>query len=301
MEFYLTSSFAVPSTSVKAYDINRMAAASVKYGITPVVKAGFDLHLGQEGNVPAAVINMTGIPNESHFRYLRELELQNVSVINSVSRTKTADDKMLCYLELKYNHIPVPKTLNLNPLGLSNIARMCDEITDRLGFPCIIKLPNSGLGYGVVKVDNASQLSDLLAMLLLSMGRFGSSDWTANLLAQEYVEISAGKAIRVIVLNNKCVGALYKANSVGWKTNTHATGWSRSPYEIGPELERLSLRVCEVLGLAFAGIDFHILENGFSVGEVNSCPNFEAFEKIYPDINLSELLIEYLMNNLINK
>ena len=297
MEIYLTSSFAVPSTSVKAYDMKRMTASCVKYGFTPVIKSGFDLHLGQEGNLPFAAINMTGPPNETHFRYLRELELQNVNVINPIAKSKTADDKMLCYLELKYNHIPVPKTFNLNPLSVFNVDTVCDEIEELLGFPCVIKLPNAGLGYGVVKVDTSDQLSDLLTMLLLSMGRFGSSDWTANLLAQEYVEESAGKAIRLFVLNNKCMGAMLKTNTYGWKTNLRkCQHGSREPFEISPELEKLSLRVCEVLGLSFAGLDFHILENGFSVGEVNCCPDTSTFEEKFPDINLSDKLIEYLIN-----
>ena len=290
---YLTFNQAPKYFNIKPYEIENVTRAAEQRGYNARIISPNDMYDVADEDLPFAAIAMQGGVTETHLRFLRDLELRGVKTVNPVFSTRIADDKMLSYIELKNANFPIPKTIDLNVHA--DINNNVNKISTKLKFPCVIKIPNSGLGFGIHRVMNANELYDLLGLLALCTLRRYDNHIAANLLAQEYVKDSEGRAIRVVVVDNKCIGALYKTNSSGWKTNSSNLGRKTEPYHIDSVLEKLSLDICKHLNLNFAGIDFHTTPDGYLIGEINSSPILEHFESMYPNIKVSELLLDFLI------
>lgn len=296
-EIYLTLNVHPSLFPYKNYEFDRLRVASEEKGFTARILPCYEVQEVSDEELPFGVINMSGPVTDTHLRLLRDLELRGVRIINPIYDSIIADNKMLSYIELKNLGFPIPKTRDFNVWHLTGRPTIIQEIEDTIGFPCVIKIPDAGLGWGIHRVMNPGELRDLMGLLGMCTWRRLDGQLSSSLIIQEYMQYSEGRAVRVVVVDGKCVGALYKTNELSWKTNSTAVGWTREPYEIDPVLEKMSIDICKHFNLGFAGIDFHFTETGFAVGEINSSPNMEYFERIFPDINLSHLLIDYLINN----
>lgn len=299
----LTTNLPLQFIPYKLYDLEQLKASIEKFGYTPKLITPKEMSIPLE-EVPLAAINCTGYPVDSHLRFLRDLELKGVKVPNLVFNAKVADDKMLSFIEMSNAGIPVPKSIDLNLGYGTEFANILSMIDRTLGFPVVVKVPNSALGYGVHLVHTVEQLDELMNLVALSNLRNTLGHMTTNLLIQQYIPETKGSAVRVVVINKKCVGAYKRTNKHSWKTTQSSKTWGfgiggknedlRIPYQVTKEIEDLCLNVCDVLNLNFAGIDLLFGPNGFLVGEVNTSPNHEPFDNTHPDINLSDSLIKYL-------
>ena len=86
---------------------------------------------------------------------------------------------------LSRHDIPIPKTVVLHPITQVDAAR-------ELGFPCVLKRPDSSFSRGVVKVGNQSELEEQLKIL------FEESDLV---VAQEFLPTTFDW--RIGILNRK--------------------------------------------------------------------------------------------------
>jgi RimK family alpha-L-glutamate ligase len=299
-----------PIAAFRMAEINLFLDMISRFGFVPKIVADrelFESFLPE--SLPYAVINCAGYPTESHLRYLRNLEVNGVKVLNTVYDTKIADDKMLAYIELSNKGIPMPKSIDLNLSWQWNWAEAIEYINNTMGFPCVIKSPVFGFGYGVHKVDTAIQFDDLYGLLVQSTPRFSNGHVWPNLLVQEYIPETFGKCVRVMVLDGQCLGAMFRGNNSDWKTghpvrlNRNDGSWGggragyneyREKFELTPELIDLSLKTCKILNLNFAAIDFFFGKDGFLVNEINTAPNITAFHDTNPEINIYEKILEYI-------
>jgi RimK family alpha-L-glutamate ligase len=296
-EIYLTLNVTPGLFPYKNYEIERLRIAAEEKGIITRVVPTLEMQDVSDDDLPFGAINMSGPATETHLRFLRDLEMRGVRHINPIYDSMIADNKMLSYIELKNLGFPIPKTKDFNVWYLTSRPTIIQEIADTIGFPCVIKIPDAGLGWGIHRVMNPGELRDLMGLLGMCTWRRIDGQLSSSLIIQEYMQYSEGRAVRVVVVDGKCIGALYKTNALSWKTNSTSEGWTRQSYEIDPALEKMSIDICKHFNLGFAGIDFHFTETGFAIGEINSSPNMEYFERIFPDVNISQLLIDYLINN----
>ncbi len=222
---------------------------------------------------------------------LKALSDTNVPLFNSYDAITVCDDKMMTYLALADKGIPLPKTL----AGLMCFSKKeqikpesVDIIEAELGYPLIVKESYGSQGKGVYLAHDRTELCAVLEKVKCKPH-----------LLQKYVWTSFGKDVRVIVIGGKVAGAMLRQSDKDFRSNIGAGG-SGEAYEITPEVEELCLKVAEILGLDYCGIDLLFGEDGFIVCEVNSNAFFAGFEAS-TGINVAELYAEYIVKNIKNK
>lgn len=114
---------------------------------------------------------------------------------------------------------------------------------------------------------------------------------------QEYIESSKGQDVRIHVVGNEIVTAMKRVNKNDFRANI-TNGGSMEKYQPTKEQCEMALKVCEKLGLDFAGVDIMFGKNGEPVlCEVNSNAHFK---NIYDctGVNVAEKIIDYILKKI---
>jgi RimK family alpha-L-glutamate ligase len=230
---------------------------------------------------PAAFVPRTGSETTMFARsIIRQMEsTPGVVVVNSADSVMAARDKLLAHQALAAAGVPFPKTvLARQP---SDVAKMVKLVG---GPPVILKLLSGTHGKGVMLGKDLDEIQASLETV-----------WALNetLLIQEYMNHDPGADIRVIVVGGRVIGAMRRVAQLGrFRANVHQ-GAAVEAHPMDEELEWLALRVTEVMGLDFAGVDLVRARDGYSVIEVNSAPGFEGFERA-TQVNVGAELLRYV-------
>jgi len=207
-------------------------------------------------------------------KYLaRMLEKLGIRLFNRSSFVELCDDKMLTHIEVANHNIPTPKTI-AGPLIFDSSTyediedKMLDDIKNKMVFPIIIKGVYGSLGLNMVLVESKDKLKD---QYLKMRGQ--------PLLFQEYIKSSYGKSVRVIVIDNKIVGAFERYNPNDYRSNYHE-GASSKAIEINDSIMDIINKLLSFLNIEYAGVDLLFGENNMMFCEMNSNAFFEEFEKI---------------------
>lgn len=186
--------------------------------------------------------------------------------INSAQSLYVSHDKYLTYLALRQAGVPTPRTLLV--FGLGPALKAAEE----LGYPVIVKPTDGSWGRLVNLARSPEDLTSIIThkrQLEPSMQEF---------LVQEYVD-KPGRDIRVTVVSGRAVAAIYRIASTDWRTNT-ARGGRAEPVKIDQELEEISVKAAEAVGVLYAGIDVVESKEGYKVLEVNGVPEFKNVQRV---------------------
>lgn len=194
---------------------------------------------------------------------LREMELKGIVVVNPSEAFLKARDKYMSLLLLSKHGVPVPDTI------VTEDEQVVVEAVKEWG-TVVIKPIIGSLGFGSVKV-NDPDIAFRVARTLLSLGH--------PIYVQRHIE-KPGRDIRVFTIGKSVLAAAYRIAAPGqWKTNV-AQGANTEPAKITRELENLALKVVEILGLEYAGIDIAEAPNGeYYVLEANVAPLWEGLAR----------------------
>jgi ribosomal protein S6--L-glutamate ligase len=216
----------------------------------------------------------------SRISLLEALEFTGVRIFNAAYSHRRAKDKLATLVWLAHHNIPIPKTTVTERLAVAVAA------TKRYGD--IVSKPLRGSqGQGVFRLQDPDLAFRIFKILQ-----------TANqtIFVQKFIE-TPGRDIRVFVVGDRVIGAMYRYAKVGqWKTNV-SRGGKPQPCEVTPELEALALKSTKAMEMDFAGVD--ILEDGeqFVVSEVNSAPNWSGLQKA-TGVDVAEEIVDYILNEL---
>jgi len=298
-EILITSNISLDFT---IRNVNRYIDACKDFGYTTRIVHSFNMH--QEQDNPYGVINLAGFPNESHLRFIRKLEIQGVKVLNPAYNAMIADDKALFNLEMTKLNMPVPKTVDLH---ISNHNRaMPDYIEREVGFPCVIKFPRLGYGIGVHLVKTKEEFEGIFDLVALCSSKSANYISNTNLIAQEYIHETAGRQIKVFVLNKEVIGSWYYNNPNSWKIGRKGIGVKsladlangNVTFElttIDSILEKNCIKIFDELGINFGCLDVFFGKDGYLFNEINTAP---GFDRCYLDnIKVAHLAVEYLINS----
>ena len=119
-----------------------------------------------------------------------------------------------------------------------------------------------------------------------------------NTLLEEYV--TNKKDYRVILINKKSLGVVYKEN----KNNKIVNFYSGAVFHKVdfPELEQIAEKICNLLDLDYCGIDFVVNDDTkkIYVLEINFFAKFEGFESVYGKGLILKKIKEYFGNSVNN-
>ncbi len=220
-------------------------------------------------------------------RYLEQL---GYPVFNSAHAIETCDDKALTHLALMNSGIPMPRTV-LAPKTFDNIGYtndlFLDEIARKLGFPMVVKECFGSFGQQVYLVKNLEELRAQLRLLGVK-----------PVLFQEYVGSSFGRDIRLQVVGDRVIAAMYRYSDNGDFRANLTIGGKMKPFEPDDTQYELALRCCKLIGLDFAGVDMLFGEQGEPiVCEINSNAHFK---NIYDctGVNAADAIITHVKSRL---
>ncbi len=256
-------------------------------------RAGFSVdRIGHEDfgdltEYDALFIRETTFVNHHTYRFARRAALEGMVVIDDPDSILRCTNKVYLAERLARAGIPMPETRIVTRGNLQ-------ELGAALGFPLVLKQPDSAFSRGVVKASNEEELkleasrllksSDLLVAQAFQPTDF---DWR--------VGVFAGKALYV---------CRYFMAPKHWQIIQHASdgnsmteGKSETlPVEEAPkDLIRTAVRAANAMGDGLYGVDIKQVGNRYLVIEVNDNPSIEAGVE---DAVIGKLLYQTIMDEM---
>jgi glutathione synthase/RimK-type ligase-like ATP-grasp enzyme len=215
----------------------------------------------------ALFIRETTAVNHHTYRFARRASSEGLIVIDDPVSIVRCTNKVYLAELLDRHDIPMPKTIVLHRENATSGA-------EELGFPCVLKRPDSSFSRGVVKVHSEQELNEQLALL------FEDSDLV---VAQEYVPTTFDW--RIGILNRKPLFACkYFMADDHWqivhqdRDGDERYGKSETiPVELAPRRAvGAALKAATLIGDGLYGVDVKESNKKFYVIEVNDNPNIDA-------------------------
>ncbi|HDS45090.1 MAG TPA: RimK family alpha-L-glutamate ligase [Methanomicrobia archaeon] len=190
------------------------------------------------------------------FDLIRQFEAV-IPVMNTSAAIQNAANKFYSFVLFQRAHLPIPRTLVTAELdvGLSAIAAWGSAI---------VKPIFGSQGKGIIMLSEEDpKVSSNLEVLLKERG---------VLYIQEFVP-NPGRDIRVFVVGEDALGAMYRVSLDGSVISNLSQGGRPVLCELTEELRDLAVRATKAVGANFAGVDLIESEDGLLVLEVNGTPS----------------------------
>ncbi|MFW9831576.1 MAG: RimK family alpha-L-glutamate ligase [Candidatus Thorarchaeota archaeon] len=216
----------------------------------------------------------------SRISILEALEFSGIRVFNSAYSHRRAKDKLATLVWLAHHGIPIPRTTVTERLAVAVAA------TKR--YNDIVSKPLRGSqGQGIFRLQD-SDLAFRIFKILQTENQ--------TMLIQEFIT-TPGRDIRVFVVGDRVVGAMYRYAKPGdWKTNV-SRGGKPKKCPLSKDLEALALKATTAMKMDFAGIDILESKDGLVVSEVNSAPNWSGLQKA-TGVDAAEAIVTHVLQGL---
>jgi ribosomal protein S6--L-glutamate ligase len=221
---------------------------------------------GEElAGVDVVLPRLGGFALEFCLAVVGHFELMGVPVTAPSSGVALAKNKWASLQRLVQAGLPVPRTAAMR------FATALPGIVDAFGGPpVVVKLTRGMQGQGVVLAESLPGAESLLDAAW-GLGQ--------DAVAQEFVEESRGRDVRVLVIGGEAVAAMRRAAKEGdFRSNIHRGG-AGERVELTRDLRQLAERAAAAVGLPVAGVDLLESRRGWLVLEVNSSPGFQGLEE----------------------
>jgi tetrahydromethanopterin:alpha-L-glutamate ligase len=194
--------------------------------------------------------------------------------MNSPTAIQNAANKFFSFYLFKQAELPIPHTVVTSDLGVALKATK--------EFENVVAKPIFGSqGKGIVKLE-ASQpdLKSTLAALLKERG---------VLYLQQFVP-NPGRDIRVFVVGEEALGAIYRISQTGSFISNLSQGGTALKCDLTEEMRALAVNAAKAVDADFAGVDLIEGEEGLFVLEVNATPSGRGI-KVACGIDVTERII----------
>lgn len=212
-------------------------------------------------------IRQTTAVNHFTYRLARRAASEGLVVIDDPVSIARCTNKVYLAELLTLHKIPTPQTLIVHR---DNI----DEIGTTLGFPCVLKKPDSSFSQGVVKVQNEQELEEKLKEFL---------EESEMIVAQKFVPTTFDW--RIGILDQRPIYACQYYMAPGhWqiirqeKNGRGRYGKSKTiPVELAPrKAVQMALKAANLIGNGLYGVDVKESDGQFTLIEVNDNPNINS-------------------------
>ncbi len=172
----------------------------------------------------------------------------------------------------------VPSRLTSSPVDFPQLV--ADAL--RAG-PLFLKSVAGSHGDGAVKVKT------------LDDARNCRPEDVGKILIQNYMPIDSD--FRVLVLGEEVLGVMKRSLAEGAIVSNIAKGGLTSSADLDPDVLAMAVKAARTMGLDFAGVDLLLHDGRPYVLEVNSAPEFKAFERV-TGVNVAARVLDYLLADL---
>ena len=195
--------------------------------------------------------------NSYHLEVLRVLEF-STKVHNPHSFYHVATDKFSAFSILHQHGIPVSEIYLINQNNIDFLAPLFENHS------FLLKPRRGGWGIGIVKIDRFSQFRDIIEY-----------QSRKNYYLEKFYPNDLKDWIGVSVVNGKVLyGFRKKSNKIaGWKVyDKNKTGGQVVYVNPGKEIEAIALKIGQILGANYYGLDFIKTKEGYKVVDINCHP-----------------------------
>jgi glutathione synthase/RimK-type ligase-like ATP-grasp enzyme len=222
---------------------------------------------GRIAEYDALFIRDTTFVDQYTYRFSRRAAGEGLVVIDDPQSILRCTNKVYLAELLARHKVPMPKTRVVHRENM-------EEIAEELGFPFVLKKPDSSFSKGVVKVSNHEELVKRLTEY------FTESDL---LVAQEFLPTTFDWRIGIIDKQPLYACKYYMAQG-HWqiirqdRTGSDRYGKSETlPIELAPRrVVQAALKAANLMGNGLYGVDVKQSDDKFYVIEVNDNPNLDA-------------------------
>lgn len=223
---------------------------------------------GRLAEFDALFLRETTSVNHHTYRFARKAVTEGLVVIDDPESILKCTNKVFLAELLERNKIPTPKTLIVHRGNREQVA-------GQLGFPCILKQPDSAFSKGVIKVEEAGALKEGLARML---------EKSELVIAQEFLPTPFDW--RIGIFNRQPLFAcryymakrhwqILRRGSDGQKTDEGR--FDTLPVEQVPTaVMRTALKAANLIGDGLYGVDLKEAGGKVYVIEINDNPNIDA-------------------------
>ena len=204
-------------------------------------------------------------------------EMRGIPVFNTNESMVISRNKMLSHLHLSCADIPTPHTVYLSGAAY-DYEHLCSLFGNK---KFIIKNIEGSKGENVYLVNSGVEMKEVLEK--------EGERW----LAQEYIETSRGKDIRVWVIGGEIAASVMRHSDTSFKSN-YSLGGRVAPFEMNREVGDIAVRAARAIGLDFAGVDILFAGSSYAVCEINGNAGFRTLSCLPQKTNLPAHLFRYI-------
>jgi glutathione synthase/RimK-type ligase-like ATP-grasp enzyme len=237
----------------------------------------------------ALFIRETTTLDNHTYRFATKAEREGMVVIDDPDSIRRCCNKVYMHELLRKNRVPVPRTEILS-------AKNLDHVADALGFPIVLKIPDSAFSMGVFKAEDAAAFHAKAAELL------EDSDLV---LAQEYLPTDFDWRVGILDRRPLYVCRYYMSRD-HWQIYNHTRkggdcegSFETLPVEDAPPgVIATALEAASLIGDGFYGVDLKQKGGDFYVIEINDNPSIDAGIE---DRVLGQKLYERIMRSFLDR
>jgi glutathione synthase/RimK-type ligase-like ATP-grasp enzyme len=242
-----------------------MMKSAESLGLAPQLVTRDDY--GRLSEFDALFIRETTAVNHYTYRFARRAAADGLVVIDDPRSIVRCTNKVYLAELLSRHSIPAPETRVVH-------RDNAEAVIQELGFPCVLKRPDSAFSQGVVKIENLEQLHEQLKEML------AASDLV---VAQQYLPTTFDWRIGILDRRPLFACKYFMARN-HWQiirqkeAGGHDYGKAETlPVEAAPHrCVQAALKAANLIGDGLYGVDVKQSGKKFYVIEVNDNPNLDA-------------------------
>jgi glutathione synthase/RimK-type ligase-like ATP-grasp enzyme len=223
---------------------------------------------GRLAEFDALFIRETTGVNHHTYRFARRAVARNLVAVDDPESILKCTNKVFLAELLHKHRVPTPRTVIVHKAN-------ADLLPDNLGFPCIVKQPDSSFSQGVYKVENRKELRERIERML---------ERSDLIIAQEYLPTPFDWRVGIFDRKPLFVSRYYMAPE-HWQIIRRSTSGVNIRYgevdtlaldDAPPRLLRSALKAANLIGDGLYGVDVKQSHGRFYIIEINDNPNIDA-------------------------
>jgi glutathione synthase/RimK-type ligase-like ATP-grasp enzyme len=251
-----------PPSDAKALEKFAAAGERLSFSVELLEKDDY----GRVAEFDALFIRSTTAVNNYTYRFARRAEAEGLVVIDDPESIVKCTNKVFLAELLARHRISTPRT---EIIHRDNV----EEVPKRLGFPLILKQPDSSFSQGVMKMESEGAYLEAVEALL---------EKSDLLIAQEFLRTEFDWRIGILDQRPLYACQYFMARN-HWQIynnletgDAHTGDFKTVPIEMAPQrVVQTALRAANFIGNGFYGVDLKEIKGRCCVIEVNDNPSID--------------------------
>lgn len=216
------------------------------------------------------------------------LELKGFKVINCYKCLDLTGNKLLTTLKLVEHDLPTPETC----IAFKEDSAI-DAIEEKIHYPLVLKPIIGSWGRLIAKIENVNSATANLEAREV-MGNILQKIYYLQKFISTNDHDEQPTDLRVIVVGDRCVGAMGRYHPEGDFRSNIAIGGTAEPFIITSELEKLCIKASKAVDGEILGVDLMNDGGKLKIIEINGTPQFKGITSA-TKINIARKIVDHII------